>query len=56
MHLNVKIFCEEMVAAVRHWVGDFQNNHPDKVERLSQLIYIHSKGYSVGGVRFSGGN
>lgn len=55
LHLNVKIFCEEMVAAVRHWICDFHNNHPDKIGRLSQLIYIHSQGYSVGGVSFSGG-
>ena len=56
LHLNVKTFCEEMVAAVRHWVGDFHNNHPDKVGRLSQLIHIHSESYSVGGVRFSDGS
>lgn len=54
LHLNVNRFCEEMVAAVRNWVGDFHNNHPDKVERLSQLIYIHSEPYSVEGVSFFG--
>lgn len=52
LHLNVKTFCEEMVAAVRHWVSDFHNNHPDKVERMSQLIHIHSGSYSAGGVSY----
>lgn len=56
LHLNVKIFCEDVVAAVRHWIRDFHNNHPDKVWRLSQLIHIHEKDYSVGGISFSGGN
>lgn len=52
LHLNVKMFCEEMVAAVRHWVDDFHKNHPEKAQRLSQLIYIHTESYSVGGVMF----
>lgn len=56
LHLNVEKFCEEMVAAVRSWIGDFHSYHPDKVERLLQLIHIHSQGYSVGGASFSPGN
>ncbi len=52
LHLNVKNFCEDMVAAVRVWISFFYANHQDKVERLSQLIHIHSEGYSVGGVKF----
>ncbi len=54
IHLNVKMFCEEIIAAVRKWVVDFHNNHQDKVGRLAQLIHIHSQDYSVGGVSFAG--
>ncbi|MEB0108272.1 hypothetical protein [Pseudomonas sp. MH9.3] len=56
LHLNVKIFCEEMVASVRLWVEDFNKNYPDKVGRLSQLIHIHSTSYSIGGVNFLKGD
>lgn len=41
LQLSVPTFCEQVCSAVDAWHKDFNEKHPDKIQRLSYLTMIH---------------
>jgi hypothetical protein len=55
LHLNAAQFCSELMVGVDAWFEDFNREHPDKLFKLNEMLYVHENDYSVGGVSFSKG-
>jgi hypothetical protein len=40
LQLDAQIFCDDICRAAERWIDDFRTNHPEKRDRLNQLVTI----------------
>jgi hypothetical protein len=43
LQLEVCVFCQDVCAAVHDWLAVFPSEHPDKVNRLQELLVVHEQ-------------
>ncbi|MDP2816041.1 MAG: hypothetical protein Q8O19_05120 [Rectinemataceae bacterium] len=41
LQLDVPAFCSDVCRAAERWEDDFRTNHPDKLNRLDQLVRVY---------------
>lgn len=54
LQLDVPTFCEQVCSGTELWQTDFANDHPDKQNRLQELVTIFEGPHSMGGGIFFG--
>src|SRR6185437_4333980 len=47
LQLEVRVFCQDVCAAVGDWLAVFPSEHPDKVHRLQELLVVHEEASEV---------
>jgi hypothetical protein len=52
LQLDVSTFCEQVCCGTEQWATDFANDHPDKQNRLQELVTISEGPFSMGGFVF----
>jgi hypothetical protein len=53
LQLDVPTFCNDVCRAAERWIDDFRTNHPDKLNRLDQIVKVHVGPHSMnGGISF----